>query len=74
MEWIDITQRQPDKRQEVIVYCSDGSTEILVGVSEYPVSITHWIPVPPPPRQAEVMSTLIQDIYKSIAQITGIKP
>jgi hypothetical protein len=66
MKWISVKDRLPEDSQEVIIYSEGGKVEAGVyyckefGFDYYDVSIrdiivnvTHWMPLPEPPRDAE---------------------
>lgn len=65
-EWIDIEKRLPDKREQYIVYSEDyGMVTCLIwhegrwvdindagepSLTEYGDCVTHWMPLPEPPK------------------------
>jgi hypothetical protein len=65
MKWISVNDRMPEDGQEVIIYSEGGKVEAGVyysnefGFDYYDVSIrdiivnvTHWMPLPEPPKDA----------------------
>ena len=53
--WIPITERQPDKRGDYLVFTSDSTITVATWggehfyISEF-AAVTHWMPLPAPPE------------------------
>ena len=61
VKWIPVTERLPRDRQFVLVYCGDNKrirpsdrfdVAILLGDSIFTsLGVTHWMPLPEPPKE-----------------------
>lgn len=64
MEWISVKERLPEAYKSVLVYIRNASGEAGYDITFYcdhlydtgnrwylPVNITHWMPLPEPPKE-----------------------
>jgi len=65
MDWIDINERQPEDGQGVLGYDPDLFLPRLFKApfDWQSFGVTHWMPVPPPPRKVRWMPKVGESFY-----------
>lgn len=59
-EWISVEDRLPEGNEHYFITCKDGNVDLYefsphfqIWETNYPSPVTHWMPVPAPPKQGK---------------------
>lgn len=50
--WIPVEERLPEEGQTILVWYKDGGFGMTVNVFDEMENVTHWMPLPLPPKEA----------------------